>query len=187
MGNITADKKEIRQQIKILRAKLDSKTRISYSLSVLNKIEHDDSFISAETVLIFWSMPDEIYTHDFIQKWSSSKEIYLPVIKGDTLVLRKFTTLDNMYLEPKYGIYEPQGEDFKNWGEIDYAIIPGVAFDSNNNRLGRGKGFYDRILNSIRALKVGVCYNFQLVDILPTESFDIKMDKVFSNEIHYKL
>lgn len=181
MDNIKARKKEIRRQIKIIKANLNSEIKNRYSISVLNKIEQDISFVTSKKVLIFWSMDDEIYTHDFIQKWSSSKEIFLPVISGDSLVLRKFTSLDNMVPDSRFGILEPKGLDFHDWKEIDYAVIPGVAFDSNNNRLGRGKGFYDRILNNINAVKVGVCFNFQLIDSVPTEANDVKMDKVFFN------
>lgn len=182
MNNIAANKKEIRQHIKILKANLDSQTKSIYSLSVLNKIEKDISFINSQKILIFWSMDDEIYTHDFILKWSLYKEIYLPVINGDTLILRRFTSLGNMIPEPRFGILEPKGEDFHDWNDIDYAIIPGVAFDKNNNRLGRGKGFYDRILNSINSIRVGICFNFQLIDSVPVELNDVKMDIVFSND-----
>ena len=59
-------------------------------------------------------------------------------------------------------------------------IVPGVAFDLQHNRLGRGRGFYDRLLSSLSAPKVGICFDFQLIDTVPTEPFDRLMDSVVS-------
>ena len=78
-----------------------------------------------------------------------------------------------------YGINEPAGEDFYE-GELDLIIVPGVAFDRNRNRLGRGKGFYDRFFIHSNAPKYGVSANCQLIDCLPIDFFDVKMDKVFT-------
>ncbi len=177
---VKEQKKLLRTQIKKLKANIDSKYRNRCSLSVFSKLESEREFISAKNILAFWSMDDEIDTKAFIQKWASSKNIYLPVIKGDTLVLKKFVSLNNMKAEPRFGILEPQGYDLENWNEIQYSLIPGVAFDTNMNRLGRGKGFYDRVLSRINAIKVGICFDFQYVDYVPVEENDISMDMVIT-------
>lgn len=57
-------------------------------------------------------------------------------------------------------------------------IVPGIAFDLNNNRLGRGKAYYDKFLEKINTVKIGLCFDFQIVDKVPIESTDIKMDLV---------
>ena len=58
-------------------------------------------------------------------------------------------------------------------------MVPGMAFDRNNNRMGRGKGYYDRFLATIpQAYKIGVCFKFQLVDEIPTDALDIRMDEI---------
>ena len=74
--------------------------------------------------------------------------------------------------EPK-----PDGEEAEA-GEIDLIIVPGVAFDAQCHRLGRGRGFYDRLLSSLHAPKIGICFDFQLVPSVPVESFDHPMDHV---------
>ncbi len=181
MNSVTEEKKRIRKRIKLLKASLSNEKRINDSLLIFSKVEKDPKFINAKKVLLYWSMDDEVYTPDFVQKISSEKDVFLPVINGDSLVLRRFSSIDNMRTEPRFGIYEPQGDDYLVWNDIDYAIIPGVAFDIKNNRLGRGKGFYDRILNSIRAFKVGVCFEFQLFDKIPVEPTDVPMDVVFTS------
>ena len=62
--------------------------------------------------------------------------------------------------------------------DIDIVIVPGVAFDKKYNRMGYGKGYYDRFLKDMTALKIGVCHSFQLVDEIPSEPHDIKMDMI---------
>jgi 5-formyltetrahydrofolate cyclo-ligase len=65
--------------------------------------------------------------------------------------------------------------------------VPGIAFDRKMNRLGRGKGYYDRFLSKISAPKIGICFDFQLLDKIPAESTDIKMDYIVSeNELIWK-
>ena len=63
----------------------------------------------------------------------------------------------------------------------DMLVVPGVAFDKDGNRLGRGKGFYDRLLQAETAFKVGFCFDFQLLPQIPVESFDMPMDAIVTN------
>jgi len=77
-----------------------------------------------------------------------------------------------------FGIPEPDGELYPFPELIDVIIVPGVAFDKQNNRLGRGKAFYDKLLKTVKSKKVGVCFDFQMIDQVPTGEFDIKMDCV---------
>jgi len=179
MKSIITEKTSIRLQVKKMKANISTHDKAKYSLSVLNKLEQDIDFAKSEYVIAYWSMKDELFTHDFIEKWYSKKKIYLPVVIGEILEFRLFEGRSKMKKEKSFGIYEPIGEILNDWSIIDYAIIPGVAFDKNNNRLGRGKGFYDKILNGINAVKVGVCFEFQVMDKIPIESTDIPMDRVY--------
>jgi len=180
MISILDEKKKIRQQIKMQKANLSFEEKAERSLFVLEKVENDIHFQKANTIFAYWSMSDEINTREFVDKWSKSKNIFLPVIIGDTLELRQFNGIDSMKKEGRFGILEPQGMLLENWNDIEYAIIPGVAFDVLGNRLGRGKAFYDRVLNKLRAKKIGICFDFQLIEKVPIEATDIPMDKVFS-------
>ena len=75
-------------------------------------------------------------------------------------------------------IEEPTGEVFTDYAAIDFIAVPGVAFDRKGNRLGRGKGYYDRLLPRIpSACKAGICFPFQLVEEVPAESFDIRSSR----------
>lgn len=119
-------------------------------------------------------------THAFIQKWSREKRILLPVVVGDDLELRLYTGPEDLAIGA-YGIEEPTGARFTDYTAIDLIIVPGVAFDRNGNRLGRGKGYYDRLLPRIpSAYKIGICFPFQVVEEVPAEPFDIRMDEIIT-------
>ena len=65
---------------------------------------------------------------------------------------------------------------------MDLIIVPGVAFDVHGNRMGRGKGYYDKLLPLLHSYNIGICYRFQAQEELPTEPFDRPMDEVWTEE-----
>lgn len=78
-----------------------------------------------------------------------------------------------------FGILEPVGELYTDYDAIDLIVVPGVAFDRHGNRLGRGRGYYDKILKETRvARKVGICFGFQFVEEVPVDELDVRMDLV---------
>ena len=83
-----------------------------------------------------------------------------------------------------FGIKEPDSDSEKiEIHDIDLFIVPGIAFDGNRNRLGRGKGFYDRILQNVKAPILGVCFDFQLFDNIPVNQQDMKMTKIITDVV----
>ena len=126
--------------------------------------------------------PDEVRTHAFVEKWSKEKTIILPVVKGDELELRAYTGKAHLQTST-FHIEEPTGAPWDPTRKIDLAIIPGVAFDRKGNRLGRGKGYYDRLLSRTELYKIGVCFRFQLYEEgLPVDAFDTPMDEVWTED-----
>ena len=173
-----SEKTKIRQEIRQKLCSLTEKEKKQQSAKIRQQIEALPTFQNADTILLYWSLPNEVDTHAFIEKWSKSKTILLPVVAGDDLILRKYT---GRLKVGAFGICEPaDDEDFTNFSAIDLCIIPAVAFDKQGNRLGRGKGFYDRLLSQIPAPKVGVCFDVQLIENVQHESWDIKMDLILS-------
>ncbi|MBN2521687.1 MAG: 5-formyltetrahydrofolate cyclo-ligase [Bacteroidales bacterium] len=177
---IKNEKQNFRKQIRDLKARIPETEKRKMSALVFERIEKLDVFIKAEIVLLFWSMDDEVYTHDFIVKWNRKKKILLPVICDEVLQLKFFRGEEFLLKSAKYPVFEPAGEAFDKTGIVDLAIMPGVAFDKSGNRLGRGKAYYDKLLSHIHAYKIGVCFSFQLFDTIPHEPTDIKMDLVIS-------
>lgn len=151
------------------------------SSALLEKLEQHPRFIAAKTVLCYHSLGDEVQTHAFVEKWHTSKKILLPVVVGDILELRHYTGKDCLKVGA-YGIEEPTGENFTSFDEIELGIIPGVAFDKQGNRLGRGKGYYDKLLPLLHTYNIGICYRFQALEEIPCEPFDRKMDEVWTEE-----
>lgn len=136
--------------------------------------------MAARTVLLYYSLADEVQTHDFVEKWYRRKTILLPVVKGDVLELRVYTGRQCMQTGEAYHIEEPAGEAFTEYEKIDFSIIPGVSFDACGNRLGRGKGYYDKLLPLLSSYNVGVCYSFQVSGHIPAEPFDRPVDEVWT-------
>lgn len=145
---------------------------------IMAALEAHPAFGAAQTILLYHSLKDEVNTHSFIEKWSHRKRILLPVVVGDDLELRVYTGPQDLAIG-SYGIEEPTGELFTDYAAIDLIAVPGVAFDRRGNRLGRGKGYYDRLLPRIpSAYKIGICFPFQIVEEVPAEAFDIRMDEI---------
>ena len=180
-GKIMDEKKALRIEIRQLKRACPLEERRRKSLSVWEKVERDEVFQQAETVLAYWSMDDEVYTHDFVNKWAGSKTLLLPCVKGVELELRYVDGEERLQPGEGYAIPEPVGELFTDWGKIDLILVPGVAFDKFGNRLGRGKGYYDKVLKQTGAYKLGVCFDFQLVERVPVEPHDVKMDRVVAS------
>lgn len=173
------EKKEIRKQIKTLKAGYSIEEKKAMSLSVWEELESREWFRRAGTILLYWSMDDEVFTHDFVCKWASEKCVLLPCVKGDVLELRVFKGMDFMRIGESFGIPEPVGEVYTDYDSIDLIVVPGVAFDARGNRLGRGRGYYDKILKKICvAKKVGVCFDFQFIEEVPVDELDVCMDEV---------
>lgn len=151
-----------------------------HSAKILAALEAHPAFRAAKTVLLYYSLKDEVDTHAFVRKWSNQKQILLPVVVGDDLELRLYTGPEGMQIS-SYGIEEPVGEAFTDYDSIDLIVVPGVAFDQKGNRLGRGKGYYDRLLPQIpSAYKAGICFPFQLVEEVPAEPHDVCMDIIIT-------
>lgn len=178
--DLKEEKKNLRKQIRQIKKTFPQQEKLSQSLQIFSFVEKSKRFASAKVVLLYWSMEDEVSTHDFILKWYKDKTILLPCVVGESLVLRRFEGLESMKEGEQFGILEPVGEIFEDYKLIDLMIIPGVAFDTSLHRMGRGRGFYDRLLSVAEADKIGICFDFQLVERVPVEEFDVPMNNVVS-------
>jgi len=174
-------KKELRKLIRQLKEKQNTEAYFRESAEIMAAVEQLPAFINASTVMAYWSIKSEVYTHDFVKKWSNRKRIILPSVDGDKMNLKLYQGDDNLVPGGLYEIPEPDGPVFTDYESIDIIIVPGIAFDKANNRMGRGKAYYDRFLNPLKSLKIGVCFSFQLFDEIPADEHDIRMDMVITN------
>lgn len=176
--SVSTEKKELRSKIKALKKEHTKEQLLEQSEKILAKLEQHPDFIKAERVMLYSALPDEVQTQSFLEKWHLKKQIILPTVVGDDIVPVAYGK-DTAFAVGDFNILEPQNEPYQ--GGFDLIVVPGIAFDRNGNRIGRGRGYYDRFLcQHLDVKRIGICFNFQLVDKVPTEPLDIRMDEVIS-------
>jgi len=182
--SVAAKKKELRTAMREAGKRLDEARRREAAAHVWAEVERLPEFAAARTVALYWSLSGELPTHEFIRKWAGRKRIVLPACceeegKSVKLIFRRFDPAEAL-IPGAFGIPECCGESV-NPAEMDMVIVPGAAFDRTGNRMGHGKGFYDTFLSLHSNLyKTGVCFDYQLVEKVPVEAHDVKMDRVIS-------
>ena len=175
------EKQELRKQIRAAKRAVPFCEKLSRSATIMQQVEALPQFQQAKTVLLYWSMTDEVQTHDFVNRIYRDRTVLLPCVDGDDLRLRPYTGPDCLVAGEQFGIGEPTGPEWTDLAAIDLVAVPGVAFDRKRNRMGRGRGFYDRLLKTTpNAKKIGVAFDFQMIEHVPVEPFDVKMDHVIT-------
>jgi 5-formyltetrahydrofolate cyclo-ligase len=176
----TTDKRTLRKEIRAEIAKLSTKDKHSLSTQIFSKLENLKEIRRASVIALFIALPDEPETSTFIEQLShKNKRVVVPRIEGEEM---NFYDISEGLKRGAFGIMEPTSKEPIKPSEIDVMIVPGVAFTRDGLRCGRGKGFYDKYLshNSFRAFTIGVCYPCQVVENLPTETHDKRLDCVIS-------
>lgn len=174
------EKKIIRQYIRSEKQCRSISDLLHESEQILGLLETHPRFQKAQTVLAYHALPDEPSTQLRLDRWAESKRILLPVVVGDMLHIREYHGASSMREGP-FHILEPQGPRFTDFRAIELALIPGVAFDIDCNRLGRGRGFYDRLLSMpdfAQVYKLGIAFSFQKIAKVPIDPQDVRMDEV---------
>lgn len=171
-------KKEQRRLIRERKRQCTQDELRALSLSVINRLKGNARLAAARTLLLYHPLPDEVDVSPLLDMLPG-RMVLLPRVTGEsTMELRVYEGRGS--LEPgAYGIMEPCGPLFTDYGSIDVAVVPGMAFDKDGNRLGRGKGYYDRFLaRTPHVYKIGVCFPFQLLESVPAGPTDVRMDEV---------
>ena len=131
------------------------------------------------TILLYHSLPDEVNTlHLIRQLHAEGHTVLLPTVVGSNLELHAYTGDTDLTTSADFGIAESTGPLFIDYTNIDLAIIPGLAFTPDGHPLGSRQRHYDRLLPPPRSTHLGLAFPFQIVDHIPCESHDIKMDMV---------
>ena len=173
-------KRELRTLMLQKKVQFTQQQLCELSLPIVNRIM--PMLVDARVVVAYYSLPDEVDTHHMINLLvTEGKTVYLPkVVSDEDMVLCRYTGAESLR-EGAFGIMEPAGTELSVVEAVDVVLVPGMAFDVEGNRLGRGKGYYDRFLKSLnnpRPRLIGVCFDFQKVDMVPTEPTDVKVDVV---------
>lgn len=188
MNQTRQSKKELRKAILEKRSAQGKEQIDKKSKAICSYILQSTLYKKAKYVMIFASMSDEVQTKALLDDvLQSGKELFLPYIIDLTegqMEAAQVRDLSELVVG-KYGILTPADDalHFTSPEEIDLILVPGAAFTRDKNRLGMGGGFYDRFLpQAVNALKVGLGFNFQLVDRMPVEAHDLKLDMLVTED-----
>ena len=172
------DKKALRQEIRARKKACPQEQLQEESVWIMSKLSEHPDFQKAEIVMLYASLPDEVQTLVFLEKWRNRKRILLPTVVGDDIVPVELSAHSRM-TEGDFHILEPDSPPYE--GPIDLIVVPGMAFDRRGHRLGRGKGYYDRFLIKYPEVKtIGICFSFQMLDEVPAESHDQVIDEIIT-------
>lgn len=136
----------------------------------------------SECVMIYMSSFNEPDTYELLKKLIDlDVRVCVPVSDVNTFTITpSLITSVTDIKKGAYGIYEPTDVAAVNISDIDIAVIPGISFSKSGDRLGFGKGYYDRFLSEFCGTKEGVCYDFQVLDEIPASEHDVKMDIIIT-------
>jgi len=192
LNYIAQNKKSLRKKALKLRAEQQNKEELS--TEIFKKVYNLEEFLNADVVLTYIDIKSEVRTKSELSSMLNfGKKIAIPYIslnKKGTDRLELFHLEDENELEQgSFGVLEPAPEliiksKIIHPSLIDFAMIPGVAFDKTGNRLGYGKGFYDKLLLNLRegCLTVGLGYQCQVFDLIPVEDHDISLDLILTED-----
>ena len=173
------NKSELRKIIREQKKRHSIEELTILSQKIVSTLMDDIRKHDFQVVLLYHSLPDEVCTHSLLDTLlKMGKTVLLPTIVGDDLELHEYIGSHAVTASVAYGIQESTGAQFTDYQQIDLAVVPGMAFTPSGNRLGRGKGFYDRLLPKLQCPLIGLAFPFQMVDSIPCESHDVKMTKV---------
>jgi len=169
------------------RNALSSSEVFEKSSRIKKRIFETDLFRNAQTILFYVSYDNEVFTHDMIKEsMSMGKTVVVPksIPKDITLILSKLADWNDLEVG-EYDILEPKQDTIKEIPveSIDLILVPGVVFGIHGNRIGHGKGYYDRLLNYTQNIPhVGLAFGFQIVDAVPVEGHDLPVDIIVTEE-----
>lgn len=178
-------KKDLRSKI-LLKLKIQKEeNRDRKSQVIKNKLFRTKVFKKAKNVMFYIALKGEVNTEEMIKEAKKQgKTVTVPVCCRDSFTLRPCILDDHAKLKlGPYGVHEPVEEKCVRLPDLDLVVVPGLAFDKKGNRLGRGKGYYDRFLAKLpqRTPTIGLAFDLQILPSVPTTEHDFSVTKVVSN------
>lgn len=175
-------KQALRDKMKALRKVVSKQEKQAVSDEIFKKLSGLKEYKEAKNICVYMDSFNEVKTDLIIEDLRKNKKtVVFPItdIKTNTLSLCCDT---GEFKEGAYGILEPYPPKKLDVKSIDLIIIPGLAFSEDKSRLGFGGGFYDRLLKECNAFKIAICYDFQVLDQIPSEEHDIKPDMIITEK-----
>ena len=184
------NKQEIRKTLLRKRNKLPKSWVISQSKKIHQRLAVTKEFQKAETIMFYITKDNEVETKSMVElALRLRKTVCAPCVDKINHKLHPAIIKDQKkdLIVGSYNIFEPR-KQAKRPKKIDLVILPGIAFDVNGHRLGRGKAYYDRFLKNLEDIpKIGLAFDFQILNKLPVDTHDISMDKVITEKKTIKM
>lgn len=177
---IKTQKKELRRFVRGCVLAISQSELKRRSERLVERILGLEDYRKARTMALYWSLPGEVATHELVRRALTDKRVVLPVVTGESMHFAVVAPDMSNLVEGAFGVMEPRVGEVCPPEEIDFMLVPGMAFDREGGRLGHGKGYYDRYFELYKGVTVGVCFDFQMVDRVPCEPFDRRVDMVVS-------
>ena len=176
-------KKNLRQHHRLMRDQISKQTASQNSASIYTRLIQMSLYQSAQNIACYVSIKNEVDTQQIIQNaLMQKKQVGVPITQSDGIMEFQTLTNTNELQKVHHGLLEPTTNPQKiiSPRKFDLAIVPGIAFDRQGHRIGSGGGYYDRYLAQTNAIRIGLAYDFQLLENIPTEPHDLKMDWVIT-------
>lgn len=191
MSDIEWEKSRIRSQVREYRKLITEEELTEYDKGLLDEFkaalkadkEFKKIYDNARVIAVYKAVGGELPC-DALAAYmrSSGKKTLYPRVQGDDMVFIEVKDPKKELQKGSFGIPEPDEKKSAFDGKIDIVIMPGIAFDPEGNRLGQGKGYYDRWIGSVpesdRPLLIGVCMEYQMMGLIPVNSSDIPSDMI---------
>ena len=161
-------------------------------MTVAKRLATLPAFVTAKSLVVYVSFGNEIQTHDLIRRLlAEGRHVSVPAFLAGKYLAAEIHDFDRDLIAGKLNILEPKLLRHVPVTRPDAWLVPGLAFDRNGNRLGRGKGYFDALLQHAPGVKIALTHDFQLLPEVPTEPHDVHMDFIITeNQIihcHKKL
>lgn len=177
------EKQIIRKRMLEERVNIKQEDAKAFSSLIADKLLSLNSVRNASCIMAYYPFKNEPDLLPFIQRiCDSGKSVALPCVTGECEMRPVMFGNDTRLKTNRYGIPEPVISESCDIVNPDVIIVPGTAFDIRLNRIGFGGGYYDRYLQNTNAVKIGVCFDFQVVDNIDTDEHDIPMDIVITEK-----
>lgn len=178
-------REEIRAAARKLREDASKIQAAEMSARICERIVKMNEYLKAKRVLCYSALPDEVQTGGLLREiMRSGRELYLPRTRGSALDIVRVTP-ESQLVPGAFGVMEPPTGELADISDMDLVLVPGVAFDRKGNRLGYGKGYFDRLLSGCTCPVIGLAFEFQVFDHIPVREGDVPMDKVITGRNVY--
>lgn len=175
----------LRKTILARRQALSAKEQSAASSAVQDVFVAMPEYLAARSIALYLAVNNEVSTERVIRHaLMTGKELFLPSVEGAQMLFRRITALEDL-VPGRFGIMQPPPDSpAADPAAIDLIVVPGVGFDLSGQRIGYGKGYYDRTLHRVEnnGRLVAFCYEFQLVDSLAGEQHDVNMDIIITEQ-----